>query len=325
MKFLIVGAGMIGETHARIIKRMGKDIALCDNLPKNVDYLGDLFDIKERYTDYKVAVKSADADAVIVCTPNHLHAPVAILSMENGCHVLCEKPLAATIEQAKAILEASEKTECKLMVGYIIRATEALESAKKVLASGALGKIVSARCILASPETLDVAKTQYRRSYETGGGIIYDYTHEIDYCRYLFGEPESAFAYCGSYLRKTESIDDSADILMQFKRDMVLYLHMDYIQRVGRVGCSRSFEVVCEKGVLSCDFKSMQIDWNDGRREEYNFDFDWDNNFQRQMERFIALCNGEDVPHASGLDGLRAIEIADALYHSVREHKMISF
>lgn len=324
MKLLIIGAGMIGETHARVLKKMGHELALCDTLKENLDIIGDLFDIKERYRDVDEALERSASDAAVICTPNHLHADVTIKALEKGYDVLCEKPMASSAEQARRMRDAAKRTGRQLMIGYIVRAYDALDKVMEVLGSGRMGMVVSARCVLATPETLDVARTKYRISYETGGGIIYDYTHELDYCRMMFGAPEEAFAFCGSYLKRGDSVDDSADMLIRYKSGTVLGLHMDYLQCVGRTGCSRSFEIICEKGTLECDFKTVRVFLNSGENEEYTFALDWDGAFTKQADRFLRLCGGEKgVPHASAEDGLKAIELADALYRSVRTGEMV--
>ena len=323
-KFLIIGAGMIGEVHAQTLTDMGYEIALCDAFEENLNRLGEKFQVKDRYADVDAALELSDAEAVVICTPNHLHADVAVKAMEKGYDVLCEKPMAATVEQAKRMLEASRRTGRHLMIGYIVRAYDALDKVMEILQSEILGKVISARCVLATPETLDVAKTTYRKTYETGGGIIYDYTHELDYCRMMFGAAKEAFAFCGSYLRTEESVDDSADMLIRYESGVVLSLHMDYIQRTGRTGYSRSFEIICEQGTLECDFHKVQVHRNDGCVEGYRFEPDWGKTFPKQAERFIRLCAGEEnVPHASAEDGLKALELADALYRSSREGVLV--
>lgn len=323
-KFLIIGAGMIGEVHARTLIGMGYEVALCDTNAQNLQQLSEKYPFSDLYMDVDAALAKTDAEAAVICTPNHLHAAVAVQAMERGLDVLCEKPMAATAAQAREMLAASERTGRHLVIGYIVRAYDALDKVMEVLHSRVLGRVISARCVLATPETLDVARTKYRRSYETGGGIIYDYTHELDYCRMMFGDAKDAFALCGSFLRGDESVDDSADMLIRYQNGVVLNLHMDYIQRTGRTGCSRSFEIICEKGVLECDFHSVKLYFNDGNTALYQFETDWAKAFPKQAERFIRVCAGErNVPHASAQDGLKALELADALYLSAREGIMV--
>lgn len=322
MKFLIVGAGMIGQVHARALKSLEQEFVFCDSLQKNVDNSSDMFGIQERYTDYEEAIKKSGAQAVIVCTPNHLHAPVAICAMENGKDVLCEKPMAATSEQARAMMDAVNRTGRRMIIGYPLRSGDALYRAKEILDSGSLGRVLSVRSVLAAPETLYQAKTPYRRSYETGGGIIYDYTHELDYLRFLLGDPYEAVCFCESLLKQADSVDDSVDALLRFEGGVTAHLHLDYLQERGR-GRGRYFDIVCEKGFLSCDFKSLHVYYNDGTDIDEAYTTDWNAPFPRQIRSFLRYLQGEAIPCAVAEDGLRVVEIADALYESARSGKIV--
>lgn len=317
MKWIVIGCGMIGQTHVRALQTLGQEIALCDCVLENANQTGRAFGVSEIYTDYKKAVCQADAQAAIVCSPNHLHAEQSVYAMTHGLHVLCEKPMADTSSQARAILQTMEATGQTLMIGYVLRAGAVLPRVKELLDCGVLGRVWSARCVLAAPETLDDARSTYRRSYETGGGILYDYTHEIDYIRYLLGEPQKGVCFCGRLCRTAQSADDSADSLLQWANGTVAHLHMDYLQQDGR-GRGRCFELVCEKGFLSCDFKSIHVFYSDGHVLQETFPSDWDTPFARQLQRFMDLCQGKQVCCATGADGVRVMEIADALYVSAR-------
>jgi len=100
-------------------------------------------------------------------------------------------------------------------------------------------------------------------------------------------------------------------------------LHMDYIQEKGRGGPGRSFEIVGEKGHILCTFSELTLSLYDGRVEHYTLINDWDANFQRQYIRFNELCNGGTPNHVSSIDGVRVLEIADKLYESAREGKLV--
>lgn len=322
MKFLIVGCGMIADTHARVLKQLGQEVTLCDCMVQNMEQIGEHYNITERYFDSQTAIVESGADAVVVCTPNHLHADVAIAAMRQGMDVLCEKPMAATAAQARRMLQAVEETGKKLMVAYPLRSGEPLLYVKQVLETGSLGCISSVRCVLAAPETLTDAKSNYRCLYETGGGIIYDYTHEIDYLRFLFGEPGEGFCFIDSFFNQEKSVDDNADILLRFVSGQVAHLHMDYIQERGR-GRGRCFELIGENGYLFCDFKDVRIAYNDGTDIEMKYGNEWDPKYIRQAQTFMKVCSGESVSYATAKDGLRVMEIADALYKSGKEKRMI--
>lgn len=322
MKFLIIGAGMIGRVHAQALKDLSQPFSVCDYNLSFAESLASDFGADKAYQSYEEAVMEAGAPVAIICTPNHLHAAPAIFAMEHGMDVLCEKPMASSVEDARKIYEAQQKTGRILMVGYIVRCYPALSYLKDKLDEGAAGRIISARCILAAPETLDVAKTTYRKTYETGGGIVYDYTHEIDYCRYLLGEPDSVAAYCGSHIKKDLTVDDSADMLFHIEGDVSLALHMDYIQWAGH-GNGRGIEIIGDKACIDCDFKSVTLWPYEGEKETVSLPADWPAPFRTQISRMISIVNGEDIPYVTAADGLRIIEIADKVYESAREGKFI--
>lgn len=326
MKYLIVGMGGIGRTHADALTALGyKDMAFCSSTRARVEKAGEDYGVKNIYTDYHEAILDYKPDAVVVCTPNNLHEDPTVFAMEHGAHVLCEKPMASTAEEARRMQEAAVRTGKKLMIAYIVRTYDALGVTKKILDENRIGKVVSARCVLATPETLTFAKTPYRKTYETGGGIVYDYTHEIDYMRYLMGEPVEGVAFVESAVKSDVTVDDNADILFKCESGATMTIHMDYIQEKGGRGSGRNFEIVGEKGHIYCNFSEVVLTLYDGRVEHYTLVNDWNTNFQKQYIRFEELCAGGNPNHVSGSDGVKIIEIADKLYESARQHKLVRF
>ncbi len=323
IKFLIIGAGMIGRVHAEALKSLGIPFSVCDYNESFAKSLMEDTGAEAYYLDYKKAIEKSGAQAAIICTPNHLHADPAIYAMEHGLDVICEKPMASKLEDAKRIFEAQQRTGRKLMVGYPVRQNPALDFVKGLMNDERLGRIISARCILAAPATLIEARTPYRNAYETGGGIIYDYTHEIDYCRYLLGEPDMVCAFCESHLNRELTVDDSADMLFHFPDHVVLSLHMDYVQWKGRAGGGRSFELVFEKGMVACDFKTVTISFYDGTTEKKDFDFAWGDPFPIQIRKMIDIIGGKEIPYVTAGDGMRILEIADKSYESARTKQFV--
>lgn len=323
MVFLIIGAGMIGQVHAEALYALQIPFYVCDSRREAALQIKNSYNALGVFSDYREAIDSGKADAVIICTPNHMHAEPAIYAMEHGLNVLCEKPAASELADAQRMLMAEKRTGQKLMIGYIMRCYPSTDYIKSLLNDGKLGRVISARCLLAAPETLTEAKTTYRKSYETGGGIIYDYSHELDYCRYFLGEPDYLAAFCGSYLNKELTVDDSADMLIHFETGILLELHMDYIQWAGRGASGRVLEIVCEHGMIETDFTYCKTFMYDGAIENVNFGPVWDDSFKEQIKRFIAITEGKDIPYASAADGLKVLEIAKEAYRSSKEHSFV--
>lgn len=324
MKILIIGCGSIGGRHARVVHATGRHtLALCDANRAFADALAAELGIEEVYSDFEEAIAESKADAAIVCTPNHLHAKPAIAALDAGMHVLCEKPIASSSEDAKAMVDAAKRSKGRLMIGYTMRANRCLIEIKELLRSGKLGKITSARVILSAPETLVLAKSPYRKKYETGGGVIFDYSHELDYCHYLFGSAAKCAAMVNLNFPDSDTCDDDAEILVKYQNGITMTYHMDYIQEKGPTR-GRFLSIVCEKGFIDTSFKNLTVYYNDGETASYDFEDSRDYWFDSQLKTFEALCRGEEKDYCSGQDAYEVILLAEALYQSAREEKFIT-
>ena len=114
----IIGNGIIGEAHVTGYKGNPdcEVVALCDINEDRLNYIGDKYGIKARYTHIGKMIAEADIDSVDVCLHNNLHAPVSIYAMEHGKHVYCEKPMAGTYADALAMYETMQRTGKKLHI-----------------------------------------------------------------------------------------------------------------------------------------------------------------------------------------------------------------
>ena len=92
-------------------------VALCDIIKEKADKLAVRYGVESVYTDYKQMIENEELDAVSVCTPNYLHAEISIFALNHGLHVLVEKPMATSLDEANAMIEAAKKQERVLMVG----------------------------------------------------------------------------------------------------------------------------------------------------------------------------------------------------------------
>ncbi len=325
MKILLIGCGSIGGQHARTVMTSGRHtLALCDSYLPLAEKLGELHGITEIYSDYEEAIQKSGADAAIVCTPNHLHAAPTVAALKGGLHVLCEKPAADSAAAAKTMADAADAAGKVLYIGFPLRVAKPVSKIKEVLDSGKLGRLSSARVILAAPETLTCAKTPYRKKYETGGGIIYDYSHEIDYCRYFFGGPDKVVAFVDLMFPDLDTCDDNAAMIMHYKNGFCVTLHYDYVQEKG-ASRGRSIAIVCEKGFIETNFSTqLTIFHNSGDTESYTYSYLRDNDFAEQLVRFEGAIEGRPVSYATGRDGYEVLRVIDELYRSARTEQIIT-
>src|SRR5512134_169313 len=111
IKVGVVGAG-VGRLHLIGYRALTSEVnlvALCDANEARLNELADAYNIPQRYTSFEALFASGEIEAVSICLPNHLHAPVSIAALEAGLHVLCEKPLAETVASGQKIAQAAAK------------------------------------------------------------------------------------------------------------------------------------------------------------------------------------------------------------------------
>ncbi len=220
----IIGAGKIAQRlHLPLYKgiKTAEVKAICDVKKNKAAVLAEKFKIKNIYSDYKKMIKNAGIDAVSVCAPNYLHAPMTIFAAENKKHVLCEKPMALTMNEMKQMIRACEKNRVKLMVEQAQRFDPAHEAFKNFIKSGRLGKIVSIRAKLghSGPEFWSNDSPWFFDRAKSGGGVTMDVgIHIVDLVRFVTGkEVKEAGALMDNLVKKKMKLEDNVEIAARFK------------------------------------------------------------------------------------------------------------
>lgn len=171
MKLAIIGLGVMGKNHYRVLKNIqeAEIVALCDPIAK------DEFDHK-LYRDVDEMLKNETIDAVIIAVPTFLHKDVALKCIEKGINLFIEKPVASTLEEGEAILNAANKKNVKVAVGYIERFNPVVNALKRELQGKEIYTIAVTRVGPIPPRIADV-------------GILTDLSvHDIDLIRFVSGE-----------------------------------------------------------------------------------------------------------------------------------------
>ncbi len=143
LKVGVIGAG-VGRVHLSGYQALGDEVeivSLCDLDQVRLKEAGDKFNVPQRYTNVDKMLAAGEVDAVSVCLPNSLHAPVSIAALEAGLHVLCEKPLADTVTSAQKIVEAAATASTKFMICFNRRYRRDVQWMKKLVETGKLGRI----------------------------------------------------------------------------------------------------------------------------------------------------------------------------------------
>jgi len=200
----------------------GEVIALADIEINNAKSLADEFKVKYIYQDWKKLIANKEIDAVCINTPNTLHAEMAIAAARAGKHVMVEKPMAATMEEADAMIEAAEKNGVFLMIDQTQRFWPVHEVAAVIIQSGLIGRIFSVRGKMghAGPEYWSPGSDWFGQKKISGHGALFDIgIHKLDFIRYMTGLKITKVAAFTETLGKNIDVEDNAAVIFKFENN----------------------------------------------------------------------------------------------------------
>lgn len=284
--------------------------------------LSQLYDVPVySYDDYEKALEEQEIDAAFIVLPNHMHREFTERAAKAAVHVLCEKPMAATVNDAKAMIRACEKAEVKLMIAYRLHFAEAAMRAVEAVQSGKIGEPRFFNSLFA----MQVQHGNIRTKRELGGGPLLDIgIYCINAARYLFGAQPvevSAMAASSQDPRFAE-IDEMVSAVLRFPDN-----------RLATFSCSfgaddiSEFHIMGTEGMLhsqsAYDYSSA-LRWS-LRRKGKNKDrvFDKGDQFAAEMDYFSECILEDRDPEPSGEEGLTDLEIIEAIEKARRQGKAI--
>lgn len=214
----VAGLGVIGRQHLRLIEKSPDFdlVAVADpvtgagvDLPAGVP----------RFDDFRVMIEQTSPAAVIIAAPNQAHSEIALHCVERGIPVLIEKPIAATLDDAAAIVAAVESTGVPALIGHHRRHSPDMTTARRMVLDGELGELVTVNGIWMARKPDDYFATPWR--VEPGGGpVMINLIHEIDCLRFLAGEIDTVHAMAANNARNL-SVEDAAAVCIRFSNGAV--------------------------------------------------------------------------------------------------------
>ena len=197
VRIALIGAGMITGKHLSSYQKIpeAEVVAVCSRTRQSAERCAQQWNIPEACTDIQALLARDDIDAVDICLHNNLHAPVTIAALNAGKHVYCEKPLAGSWADGKAMLDAAERAGKTLHIhlGFLYRTYA--RAAKRLIDGGALGEIYHARTVGFRRRNRPFVDGIYGKDFVhkefSGGGALYDFgVYHISLMLYLMGMPK---------------------------------------------------------------------------------------------------------------------------------------
>jgi len=308
VKVGVIGVGAIGSNHARILSEL-KDVqlvAVCDIQEETARAIAERWHC-DYYVDNEEFLSNSGVDAVIIATPTVTHKDIALLALEGDKHLLVEKPLASTVEEARTICSKASSKDLILTVGFTERFNPAVIEAKRLLKRGRIGHpilLVARRVSLWPKRVGDV-------------GVVIDLAiHDIDIARYFFEkDPLDVYACVGS-LR--HSFEDYANILLRYDNGETAFIETNWLtpHKV------RTLTITGSEGLISLDYISQKIEV-ENKSELVSPRLTYEEPLKIELRHFISCIENENEPLVDGKDGLRALQIAELALESSRINKPI--
>ncbi len=211
VRIAVIGAGLIGAKHAELVKthEACELVGICDTDPARrpvADVLGVPFS-----SSVAEIIEQQHPAGAIIATPNSAHAPACVVCAERGVHVLVEKPIADTLDNARQIIAAAGEHGISVLVGHHRRHNPLIRKARELVRDGTLGTLIgfSALWTLLKPD--DYFKAAWRRERPGGGPLLINLIHDLDSLRFICGEVKSVYARMSSSARGFH-VEDSLSI-----------------------------------------------------------------------------------------------------------------
>ena len=333
LSIVLIGAGRAGMIHARNFRAAVPHAAITavvDPVEEAARAAVAELEIDTYYTDYHAALADDTVDAVIVVTPTKYHCQIVLDAAAAGKHILCEKPMAMTVEECELMEEACAKAGVKLQLAFMRRFDESFIAAKNAIEAGSIGDVVMVRSNTRGPS---IPKPWMYDISKSNGPLAEVNSHDIDTLRWLTGsEFKTVYAIGGNYrcpdaVAEFPDFYDNVIVSAQFENGMQGMI--DGAQGV-LYGYDARVEILGTKGCIflgNTRENSVQVCTND-KHKTGEFIHSWMNLFRDAYlaeDIAFAQCVLENTdPLVTGKDGKMAVKVVNAGNLSIREKRIVT-
>jgi UDP-N-acetyl-2-amino-2-deoxyglucuronate dehydrogenase len=333
VKVALIGCGRVASVHAQALSKLPHTelSAVVDIKPDRAEKFSELYDCNNVLTDYKEALADPEIDAVEICTPHYLHAPIAIDAARAGKHILTEKPMAISVLDADAMIHEAEKAGVKLGVIFQNRYNDASMAIKEAIDQGKLGKLLGTRMFLTWNRSDEYYKgSDWKGTWDKeGGGVLIDQAiHTMDLMQWFMGDIAEVEAKYYTRAHDFIQVDDVAEGTLKFANGAVGFI---YANCAYPYDAPIFLEVYGDKGLaqLHGDVATIKIgnktttvvqqsDGIVGKRY-------WGFGHKLQISDFYEGVLQDLAPQIDGLGGKTAMAMVLAMYHSARSDAKVDF
>jgi len=323
----VIGVGSMGRHHVRVYNQLENTelVGIADPDPSRRSAMERRYRVPA-YSDYSEMLAVERPDVVSIAVPTVLHREVAFEAIERGLHVLVEKPLCATLEDARAVIAHAAAAGRVLTVGHIERFNPAIMELQPRVAQGEIGRLFQVHARRLSPFP----------GYVRDVGVVLDLaTHELDMMLHLVDSPvERVYAETGRNVH--ERHEDMLSATLRFRNGVVGVLDINWLTPVK----VRELRLTGARGMFLVDYLAQDLFFYENRIAPSQWDamalfrgveegnmlkirLNKVEPLEAELRAFVDAVAAGTTPKVSGLDGLRAVALASLLLDSAREGRAI--
>lgn len=299
---LVVGVGSIGERHVRCFGRTGRaEISICEPNESLRDTIAGRYGTVAAHATLDLALRQRP-DAAVVCTPAHLHVPMAIDLARAGVDLLVEKPLSVSLDRIDELRQVLEPRQPCFAVAYVLRHHPVVDAMRQALASGRFGSPVEV--VVVGGQHFPTFRPAYRQIYytrrETGGGAIQDaLTHLINAVEWLVGPIDRLAADAAHQVLEGVEVEDTVHLVARHGGVMSSFSLNQH-----QAPNETTITVICQRGTIRGELHENRWRWltePGAAWQSESFSLERDDLFVAQAHAFLDAREGT-APVRCGLD-----------------------
>jgi predicted dehydrogenase len=338
LRFAIVGCGRIANRHAEHVGKFGKLVATCDSVIERAVAMAAPHGARAFASVHDLLTMASDIDVISICSPNGLHAEHTIASLQAGCHVLCEKPMALTAQDCGAMIQAAERANRRLFVVKQNRFNPPVAALKQVIDEGHLGKIYSVQLNCFWNRRPDYyLNDPWKGTREMDGGCLYtQFSHFIDLLYWMVGDVASARAFADNFChRDTVDFEDCGVVALRFRNGALGSIH--FTINSYQKNMEGSLTIFAEKGTVKIggqylnelEYQSIQdyeiTNLAEGKpANQYGHYVGSMSNHDEVYANLVDVLQHGGVIATNGYEGLKTVEIIEKIYESIQWNPTLS-
>lgn len=332
LRFGLIGCGRIAQRHAEHINKQAELVAVCDVECDKADKLASQYGAKAFYSlDDLLQTSNGNIDVISICSPNGLHAEHAIQALKAGYHVLCEKPMAISVNDCGEMIKAAEQSNKRLFAIKQNRFNPPIVAVKQAIDEGRLGKLYSIQLSCFWNRNADYYANSWKGSKDLDGGTLYtQFSHFIDLLYWMVGDIKRVQSFMGNYAHKgIIDFEDTGVAIVEFYNGVIGTIN--YTVNSYQKNMEGSLTIFGEKGTVKIGgqyLNELEYQNIDGYRIENLPEGAKANNYgtyqgsmsnhDKVYENLIDVLTNNASISTNAFEGLKTVEIIDKIYAAAK-------